>query len=279
MYNEYRPKVLANTQIFMNVKWKPLTGKHHVISAQQDFEDPNWSETIEGIRDRLNLVIIKDPLTWFKSLCKASYEVKWHLPKFRNRDCPFSISQNNGTMSANMWHSVMFRSVVELWNWWYGTWSDSGVTISGNWEPTFEFWQRSLQDEYGGDWHLWMEEMLKKDWKYLLHDVDENIFNQSRYYTAADGIPHLIIRYEDILFQPRKLINRLCECAGGYIREGGPIIQQSAAKAHGAARGRHQALRTYGNPNYRLDGYSKEDIEFMKQTLNMTLLELFSYDF
>merc|ERR1719384_1204178 len=123
------------------------------------------------------------------------------------------------------------------------------------------------------------DNMLNGDRKYILHDVDPNRFDQETYYKAAENIPHLVIRYEDILFQPEKLINRLCECAGGYVRESGPIIQESAAKAHGKARGRQQALQTYGNPSYRLAGYSEQDIAFMKANLNTTLLDLFSYDF
>merc|ERR1719412_2867900 len=100
----------------MNVKWKPLTGKHHVISAEQDFEDPNYAQQIDGIRDRLTLVIIKDPLTWFKSLCKASYEIKWMNRPYKARGCPFGLNRDNGTYSANMWHSVPFRSIIQLWN-------------------------------------------------------------------------------------------------------------------------------------------------------------------
>lgn len=77
LYDAERPNVLGNVSMFRNVKWKPRMGKHHVITSEWDLEDPEWMELVSDIRERLSLVIIKDPLTWFKSLCKASYEIKW----------------------------------------------------------------------------------------------------------------------------------------------------------------------------------------------------------
>ena len=226
-------------------------------------------------------MIIKDPLTWFKSLCKASYEVHWQSKQYKNTRCPFDLSRNDGKYSANMWHSVKFQSVVELWNWWYGTWTDLGETISWNWKPTFSFFNDTINDMgYNGDWRRWMaDHFLTEDRKVLLHDVNEEEFDMETYYKPAKDIPHLVIRYEDILFQPERLINRLCKCVNGFVREGGPIIQESAAKAHGDARGRKHALQTYGNPKYRYDGYSEKDIEFMRDNLNQTLLDFFSYQF
>eukprot|EP01083_Nonionella_stella_P057163 150182_1 len=280
LYKRTRPKVLANVSTFMNVKWKPLTGKHNVISAEQDFIDPHVNAMIDGIRDRLTLVIIKDPLTWFKSLCKASYEVHLYTRMYRI-NCPFDLSKYNGKFSANMWHSITFASLMDLWNWWYGTWTDSGETISVNWTPTFRYWNHTVLNskKYNGNWRRWMQhELLNTDKRYVLHDVNKTRFDQDMYYKAAKNIPHVVIRYEDILFQPERLIKRLCKCVGGYLREGGPLIQEAAAKGHGEARGRKQALNTYGNPAYRLEGYSKDDIKVMKEALNKTLLRLFSYD-
>eukprot|EP01083_Nonionella_stella_P256812 879733_1 len=278
LYKRTRPKVLANVSTFRNVKWQPLNGKHNVISAEHDFIDPQYSEMIAGIRDRLALVIIKDPLTWLKSLCKASYEVRLYTTRY-NMNCPFDLSKFNGKFSANIWHSIPFASLMDLWNWWYGTWTDSGETISANWYLAFQYWNQTALRKYHGDWTRWMDhEFILTDKRYVLHDVDKSRFDQEMYYKAAKNIPHVVIRYEDVLFQPERLIKRLCRCVGGYLREGGPVIQEAAAKGHGKTRGRQEALKTYGNPNYRFEGYSKDDVKVMKETLNKTLLRLFSYD-
>ena len=176
-----------------------------------------------------------------------------------------------------MWHSVKFRSVVELWNWWYGSWTDSGQTISGNFKPTLRHWNASIAATHGANWKRWMRsQFIPSGAKTMVHAVPGQ-FDADRYYVAAQDIPHLVIRYEDILFQPERLINRLCRCVKGYVRPGGVVIQESASKGHGAARGRQQALETYGDPQYRLKGYPEEDVQLMKDTLNQTLLQFFSY--
>ena len=82
-------------------------------------------------------------------------------------------------------------------------------------------------------------EFFPKGTGFLVHEVPESI-DGDKYYKAAKDIPHLVIRYEDILFQPERLINRLCHCVNGYVRSGGVILQESASKAHGNARGREQ---------------------------------------
>lgn len=64
----------------------------------------------------------------------------------------------------------------------------------------------------------------------------------------------------------------------GYDLEFVFVIDENAAKNHGKSRSRTDALRTYGNPRYRFEGYSHEDIKFMKSNLNRTLLKMFAYD-
>ena len=74
-----------------------------MIPSESDFQDKelfhvNPSHRF-GYRDGLHIIIIKDPLTWFKSICKASYLIFFGNMKWaKHKLCPQNISSLNGSI-------------------------------------------------------------------------------------------------------------------------------------------------------------------------------------
>ena len=91
-------------------------------------------------------------------------------------------------------------------------------------------------------------------------------------------IPTIMVRMEDGLFNPRKMVDTLCDCVGGIKRKN-LYLRSGKSKKHGSAKTRQQVLDTYSDPMYRIDHYTQQDLQFMRRELNQDLIKLFEYEF
>mmetsp|Transcript_43352 Transcript_43352/g.104772 ORF Transcript_43352/g.104772 Transcript_43352/m.104772 type:complete len:510 (+) Transcript_43352:151-1680(+) len=116
------------------------------------------------------------------------------------------------------------------------------------------------------------------------HDSILHLWNDwyTEYRTA--NFPHLIVRFEDLVFHPQEVTKQVCECAGGSMRNDGRFIYivDSAKKgkaAHGKNRtGYVDAIIKYGSAARRYDGYQyKEDLEYIRDNVDPGLMEVMQY--
>jgi hypothetical protein len=104
----------------------------------------------------------------------------------------------------------------------------------------------------------------------------------TEYRTAQ--FPYLFVRFEDLVFHPKEVTKKVCECTGGEMKGDGKFIYivDSAKKgehAHGTDRtGYVDAIVKYGSPKRRYDHYKyKEDLAYIRDHVDPTLMEIMQY--
>ena len=104
------------------------------------------------------------------------------------------------------------------------------------------------------------------------------------YEQQTSEFPLAILRFEDLLFYPEETCDALCTCVGGRRRRGNGgrfrYTEDSAkhGKQHEGANGLVSALVRYGDPNLRLEGWTKADWEFARDNLDGGLMERYGYN-
>ena len=119
---------------------------------------------------------------------------------------------------------------------------------------------------------------------------DSLIHHWNDYYSAylrQDRFPRLMVRFEDLIFHPKRVTETVCECAGGEMKhaldgKGFEYIVQSAKKGamHGKERtGYVDAILRYGTDKNRWKGggMTDADRQFAERHLDHELMELFDY--
>jgi hypothetical protein len=146
-----------------------------------------------------------------------------------------------------------------------------------------------------------------------MHDLFYFCF-QYREYLDAD-FPRLIVRFEDLQFHPKEMIDIVCQCAGAVARDEGKFeyivdsakwgpgkqelhISSSSAIARSHCLTPHQfapcfsfstghkgkqtnlisAIIKYGTDKKRFVGMTKEDLEYANDGLDSELMQLFQYE-
>eukprot|EP00956_Cyclotella_meneghiniana_P019180 scaffold32705_cov76-Cyclotella_meneghiniana.AAC.2 len=106
------------------------------------------------------------------------------------------------------------------------------------------------------------------------------------YDAQSELYPLVYIRFEDIVFHTEYVIRSLCDCIGGEASEdnGGDFVylEESAkdyAKVHAGASGFVDAMLRYGNPEYRLEGWTNLDYEYAMDELDGELMTKFGYKY
>ena len=96
--------------------------------------------------------------------------------------------------------------------------------------------------------------------------------------------PYLLVRFEDLIYHPKQVVQTICECAGGEMNRGDfQYITGSAKKgvgAHGAESERTgylQALSRYGKNEGRAKGMEESDLAFARKFLDSELMKKFQY--
>jgi len=99
-------------------------------------------------------------------------------------------------------------------------------------------------------------------------------------YAFEAEYPRLIIRSEDMLFHTPEVIKQVCECGGGKMRDTFQYVLESAKGSSGAhhnALGLVSAMVRYANETKRIEGFTKEDLDYVRQALDPKLMEFFHY--
>lgn len=86
--------------------------------------------------------------------------------------------------------------------------------------------------------------------------------------------PRLLVRFEDLLFDPRSVVGAVCDCLGGALASeetfkiDGQKKGKGTAFGHGAdTHSRAQALALYGSLAKRLGPYAASDVAFVRARL------------
>lgn len=102
-------------------------------------------------------------------------------------------------------------------------------------------------------------------------------------YRNAD-YPRLMIRYEDMLFYPKAVMKRVCECVDGDFLDSGFSLKVDNAKfgpGHGEQNPNHGLLTSIlknTDLSRRVKDFSEEDLIFARDSaLDADLMELFRY--
>lgn len=105
-------------------------------------------------------------------------------------------------------------------------------------------------------------------------------------YDEQTGLyPLVYIRFEDLVFHSEHVIRSLCDCIGGAAPVEHPdfmFLEDSAknyAKVHAGASGFVDAMLRYGNPDRRLEGWTRSDYDYAIENLDEELMEKFGYQY
>ena len=100
-------------------------------------------------------------------------------------------------------------------------------------------------------------------------------------YKSAD-YPRLIVRFEDLLFHAKELVQAVCECGGAV-----PIHPQATftyvvgeskyGSIHKGSSNLVTAMIKYGTDRRRLTHMTKEDLKLAHEALDSELMEFFQY--
>lgn len=100
------------------------------------------------------------------------------------------------------------------------------------------------------------------------------------------SFPRVLVRFEDLLFHPKKVTEIVCHCAGGSMRRDGRFIYQvdSAKKgvtAHGKKSERTglvDAMIRYGSDKHRYDSFKvPSDVAYVKENADKNLMKIMHY--
>ncbi|EJK77943.1 hypothetical protein THAOC_00187 [Thalassiosira oceanica] len=96
------------------------------------------------------------------------------------------------------------------------------------------------------------------------------------------SFPAIFVRFEDLLFDAERAITGLCKCVEGRRRRGGFRYVEESAKnsstvSHQGANGLLSAIMRYGNPQKRLEGWTKEDWIYARDHLDWEIMARFKY--
>ena len=103
-------------------------------------------------------------------------------------------------------------------------------------------------------------------------------------YFNAD-YPRLIVRFEDMLFNAKEMVNTICECAGGVAREPGKfayvVDSGKFGKGHASSEPKTNmisAMIKYGTDEKRFLGMTTDDLIYANEHLDANLMSIFQYE-
>ena len=119
-----------------------------------------------------------------------------------------------------------------------------------------------------------------ENWDSLAH-VWSDWYGQ---YFRAD-YPVLMIRFEDLLFNVKEMVDQVCECVGG-VRRSEQFAYIVDSGKYGDGHPEHgvqhtnliSAMVKYGTDKKRFTGMTDEDLTFAYETLDAELMAAFQYE-
>ena len=109
--------------------WQVPWGKHNPLS----WRGGHWAPQFQGERrfrpDPLSIlpvVVVKDPTTWMKSMCRNQYECRFrHRPSHRSAACPSPVKETQTTMRYQPTKPSFYDSLPHFWRAWNGEYLNS----------------------------------------------------------------------------------------------------------------------------------------------------------
>jgi hypothetical protein len=222
-------------------------------------------------RNVLPVVMVRDPFTWWQSMCKSRYSAHWfhvvpdHCPNF---------------IANNVEKEWFFKNKLEVRKHYEGDpWKVDNVVEKANYtldKKVVPLWVRYHSEN-------WQHKSLAHMWTDWYKD----------YYDAE--YPRLMIRLEDLVFYPHETLRQVCECAIGggggdatdtedgyfeYVGDENLVLSLDSAirgngnsidNIHGKDRtGLLGAMAKHAGPysvSHRATGMTKEDLEFAAKVL------------
>lgn len=136
-------------------------------------------------------------------------------------------------------------------------------------QVTVQYGAASIQ--YQSLAHLW------NDWYRAYLDTS---MNGNRVDASRPKYPWLMVRNEDLTFFTKETIAAICDCAGGEMNEPFAFVADSAkadSPGHDTSTGILEAWIRYGRPMQPGAGFTMDDYETSKITLDRTIMDLFEY--
>uniref|UniRef100_A0A7S0CI79 Uncharacterized protein n=1 Tax=Proboscia inermis TaxID=420281 RepID=A0A7S0CI79_9STRA len=225
---------------------------HKAIAASKDVNQA----------DVLPVLAIKDPFTWMTSMCRHPYAAEWYHGDDR---CPNLVAL---TEKELMMAKTQRKHDTNIGNGKMQRLRDDGTTtipVSVRYAAGSYTHHESLVD-------LW--NTYYKNWV--------TTASSSPASDSTGGFPHLVIRFEDLIFHTEYVITSICGCAGGTIKQGTAFsyVGDSAkqGQSHEGSSGLFSALSRYGNSTLRIKSFQKEDLKFARKELDFDLLKYFHYN-
>ena len=199
----------------------------------------------------LPLVVVRDPFFWMQSMCKEGYGVRWdHDSKHH---CPNLI--------PNDFDKKRFPKTANNKDPSVPVWMGANPTVGPSWPSLIHYW------------NAWYESY------YINFDAQIK--------SKDTSWPRLMIRFEDTLYYPKKVMQEVCRCGGGKLLFDEKQHQQYNYNLEEAKPDhKHQqknnfvtAMIEYGTNATRVRNMTEMDIAFAVQNLNPTLMRAFGYSY
>jgi hypothetical protein len=223
--------------ILTQVPWD----KHYFVSLKDKHTVPNAQSIDKG--KVLPIVTIRDPLTWWHSMCTTPYSVKFDQSVHENGtgstgpDNPLCRHLASTSDATDIGEDVVYHSV-----------SMPSMTGSQSWATILHLWN---------DWY--------------------------RAYLSEYKDPFLMVRFEDLLFRPKAVLRAIQECVNAsWIDETAftYVVDHSKwehVRFHGPQSTMISAMIKHGNAARRVQGLTNHDLQLAQQILDPTLLRQFGY--
>jgi len=287
------------------------TGNSNHTTTTTNSNNNNTTGMLKG-ENVLPIVLIRDPFHWMQSMCKEGYGVRWdHDSKYH---CPNLIPNEYDKRRYNQdnWYkynntrtktkkkqdditATNSPSSIQVW-------MGPNPQVGPSWPSLIHYWNE------------WYESYLFHNNNNLYGDGDENKDEESSSSSSSSSYwPRIIIRFEDTLFYPRQVIEKVCHCGGGTLitnskngsnnnstNNGKTITQGSNSNNNGfiyninESKPNHNnniehnnfitAIIKYGgtnnnNDSKRVQNMTLDDIRFAVKTVNPKLMNIFQYTY
>lgn len=142
-------------------------------------------------------------------------------------------------------------------------------------------WQQACRHLTPGSDGISIPAMTEKTWPSLLH-----LWNDwYREYLHDYKDPFLMVRFEDLLFRPRAVLDVIRECPGAVWAEEDAftyVVDQSKwehVRFHGPQSNMVSAMIKHGNAARRVKGLTPHDLRAARDVLDPELMKIFGYHY
>ena len=239
-------------------------GKHEPAEmrdkSSSHYTDNEWSlDTI------LPVVAVRDPYTWMQSICTLPalqpglvtwFSTDQHCPNLVPSETDAKVFQRMKSRTFIKNPNKRGDSIKVL----YGAWDDAGFRPESDHVP-IKVNYNNHSVIYNSIIQIW------NDWY--------------RSYWNAD-FPGLFVRAEDLMFFPQQVTQKVCECAGGKMKENFSLVKKKKKEKEGAGKEHSHDLTNlmikYGSGTMRTRQLTEHDLTYAKQHVDSDLMLAFGYE-